>query len=110
MTTTTTQPTAEQVQEMREFLARVMRFPLTDIRITGDPATDRHADLVKSHTATETQGIRTTTTEKLCTVTAIEIDSILAGDIDRLPDGSPDLARGAAMFSQYLAERATLYP
>lgn len=107
---TTTQPTEEQVQEMREFLARVIRIPLMDIRITGDPATDRHTDLVKSHTETERHGIRTITTEKLCTVAAIEIDSILAGDIDRLPDGSPDLARGAAMFSQFVAERANLYP
>lgn len=103
-------PTEDQIQEMREFLARVIRTPLADIKVTGDPATDENTDVLKSYTATEENGNRTTTTEKLCMITAIEIDSILAGDIDRLPDGTPDLARGAAMFSQYVAERATLYP
>lgn len=107
---TTPAPTEEQIQQMREFLARVIRTPLMAISITGDPATDRNTDLIKSHVTHQTEWQRVTVTEKLCSITAVEIDSILAGDIDRLPDGSPDLARGASMFVKFVSERANLYP
>lgn len=97
------------VLTMRVFLARVVNVPLMSAKVTGDPATDENTDILKSYEVTEEAGATTTTMEKLDTLKALEIDSILAGHIDRLPDGSPDIARGAAMFSQFVAERATLY-
>ena len=98
------------VLAMRQFLARVIAVPLVSVRVTGNPAADENTDVLKSYQVTEDAGKRTVILEKLDAVQAMEIDCILAGELDRLPNGSPDLARGASMFSQYVSERATLYP
>ena len=99
-------PTAAEVQRMRGFLARVVRTPVSDIKVTGDPATDSNTDILL--TASEgPSGWKTL--KKLDLVRAIEIDNILAGDTRTRPDGNPDLPTGARMFADYLAQRRPLY-
>lgn len=99
-------PTPPEVQTMREFLARVVNTPLLGIKITGDPATDENTDLLRSYQ----KEAASVTIEKLCSIKAMEIDSILAGHIDLLPGGKPDIERGTAMFREFVAQPAKLYP
>ncbi len=107
MNATTTVPSPSEVHEMRKFLARVMRTPLQAINL----ATGENTDLLRRHHArTLEDGQVDTITEKLCSVEAIRIDNILAGHTDRLPDGTPDLARGAALYAAFLATRETIQP
>lgn len=90
-------PTPEEVQAMREFLARVVRVPLTDIDPEGDPSTGNR-DLLRAPS------------EKFDALRACTIDNILSGHTDTLPNGQPDLARGKAMFDDLLSERESLSP
>jgi len=64
--------TPPEILDMRAFLARVMRTSIFDIRVTGDPAHDRNADLVRVDPDDESGW------EKLCSLEAIEIDTMLA--------------------------------
>ncbi|MFM2198859.1 MAG: hypothetical protein RLZZ505_2291 [Verrucomicrobiota bacterium] len=63
--------TPQEIIEMRQFLARVMRTSIFDITITGDPANDRNADLVRVDPDDESGWV------KLCPIDAIEIDTLL---------------------------------
>ena len=98
------------VSTLRKFLFRVMNTPLASIKVTGDPATDENADLLKSYHITEENGTKTETLEKLDAIEAMRIDNILDGTTHRLPNGKPDLVRGADMFTAYVAERVKIYP
>lgn len=94
------------ILKIRRFLARLLETPLLSIKVTGDPATDENTDLLESYTVTRDS----VEIVKLCACSAIHIDNILAGDIDRLPDETPDLAKGAEMFGQFVAHPVKLYP
>jgi hypothetical protein len=59
---------------MRRFLARVVRTPLFEIRITGDPSHDRNADLVRVDPDDEAGWV------KLCSLEACEIDTMLENE------------------------------
>lgn len=63
--------TPQEILEMRQFLARVVRTPITEISITGDSAHDRNADLARVNPDDEAGW------EKLCPIEAIEIDTLL---------------------------------
>ena len=64
------------VQEKREFLARIVRTPITKLDI--DTHTD--ADLIKSFARNETETGNSTRLEKLDALKAIELDNRIAGD------------------------------
>ena len=59
---------------MRQFLARVVRTSIFDIKITGDSATDRNSDLVRVDPEDGSGWI------KLCSLEAIEIDTLLGNE------------------------------
>jgi hypothetical protein len=94
----TTTPNAAEVLEMRQFLARVMRTSIMEIKVTGDPATDENTDLLASYSKTETM----LSVEKLDALEAIEIDLKLSDPATQ--------SEGATMFRDYLAQRKQLYP
>ncbi len=83
---------AAGILTMREFLARMVRTPIAACRF-DNPATDENTDLNQS---IEQDG----TLEKLDSLRAIEIDNVLI----------EEPARGARLFSQFVASRANLCP
>lgn len=93
----------EAITRMREFLARVVRTPISAICLTGNPATDLNADLVKAAApGPGNDWSRPSMIEKLCALTAIHLDNVLA-------EGSnPEL--GAELFERYVCQRSHLYP
>lgn len=96
---------------MRLYLARVVRTHPLEVILTGNPADDVNADLVVSaQPGPGNDWTRPAMVELLDKVEAVRIDSILAGHLDQLPDGSPDIARGAALFAALLATRSPIYP
>jgi len=99
------------ILKMREFLARVVRTAPAAIKITGNPETDENTDLLTANVDPEDKADGVLYAS-LCKLTAMEIDSILAGHTpgDLLPDGQPDLERGALMFSQFVGNPPNLYP
>jgi hypothetical protein len=101
---------AAAVAKLRHFLYRVMMIPIGQIKVTGNPATDENTDILKSYQVTEAGGLKTVTIEKLDAIEAMRIDCILDGTFHPLPNGVPDIARGAKMFSQFVAQREKLYP
>jgi hypothetical protein len=66
--------TPPEILAMRQFLARVVRTPISRIRITGNPAHDWNADLARVN-PDDGSGW-----EKLCSLEAIEIDTMLANE------------------------------
>jgi hypothetical protein len=97
-------PTPAEILAMKVFLARVVRITPAAIKITGDPATDENTDLL---TAKVSEGFTHANLDKL---KAVEILCFLEGWTDTLPDGSPDIARGAAMYAEFVAHPLQLYP
>lgn len=102
--TKATAPTAEEIQSMRRFLARVIRTPPQAIKATGNPATDENSDLLTTDLFPE-EVAAGVTYKSLSKTRALEIDSILAGHWpeDLRPDGMPDIERGILMFSHFVA-------
>jgi hypothetical protein len=98
-----------ELERMRIFLARVVIAPPDAIKITGNPETDENTDLLTSrlHPEDASAGVLYAS---LCKGTALMIDSILAGEIDLLPSGEPDIERGKAMFREFVAHPVKLYP
>lgn len=63
-------------QEKREFLARIVRTPITALSTDSE----KNADLIKSYATSETEISNSTRLEKYDALKAIEIDNRLAGD------------------------------
>lgn len=87
--------TPSEVHHMRQFLARVVRTPITDIKVTGNQETDQNTDLLKLYVHQNGETI----VEKLDPLKAIEIDAVL----------KTHPAEGAAMYDAFIADRAPLY-
>lgn len=64
------------VQEKREFLARIVRTPITRL----DHEEEENADLIKKYTVNESENSSNRSLEKLDPLKAIEIDNKLSGD------------------------------
>jgi hypothetical protein len=98
-----------EIDRMRIFLARIILTPPAAIKITGNPKTDENTDLLTSKLNAEDLE-KGYTSASLCMFKAMTIDSILAGDIDLLPGGKPDIEKGKAMFRKFVAHPVNLYP
>ncbi len=98
------------VQEKREFLARIVRTPITDLKPeeTGSANNDLIKKWVKKFNVVsggEDMELCTETLEKLCPLKAIEMDNKLSGDD---PDANAVTALAEA-FAQ-LAQNASTLP
>jgi hypothetical protein len=104
--TARTSPPPEEIRTMRQFLARVVRTGISEIRLTGDPATDTNADLVKE--ASPGPGGDWTRPERIA-----KLDPLEAMAIDSMIDPeNPHLwnpAEAAQRFAAFLAGRVPLY-
>lgn len=94
---------------MQVFLSRVISTAPTTIKVTGNPATDENTDLLTARVSHEDKagGAIHATLDKL---EAGKILCLLKGWTDILPDGSPDIERGAAMYAEFVSRPARLYP
>lgn len=72
--------TTLSIQEKREFLARIVRTPITDIVIPDSNIGHKNTDLLKSYTKNESEMATSTKLDKLDALKAIEIDNKLSGD------------------------------
>ena len=79
------------VQEKREFLARIVRTPITSL----DHEEEENADLIKKYTVNESEKSSNRSLEKLDPLKAIEIDNKLSGD-DSESNAITELAQAIA--------------
>ena len=102
-------PTPDELLAMQVFLGRVIFTAPGGIKITGDPATDENTDLLTTRVSPEdaAEGVTRATLDKL---EAGRILCFLEGWTDTLPDGSPDIEQGAAMYAEFVAHPVQLYP
>jgi phage terminase small subunit len=80
------------LQEKREFLARIVRTPLSKI----DGECHETSDLIKSHASSESELSSSNRIEKLDPLKAIEVDTKLAGD-DPAANALADIAKSLGM-------------
>lgn len=96
---------ASEIMEVRRFLARVVRTPITSIRLTGDPATDTNGDLVRNCVAgpkKDWQNPRLI--EKLDAMEAIRIDIAF-----QQATSPVELAEAISAFNEFLDTRVPFY-
>jgi hypothetical protein len=72
----TASATVLTVTEKREFLARVVRTPITELQIEGESG----GDMIKSYSISESESSRNVRIEKHDPLKAIEIDNRIAGE------------------------------
>ncbi len=101
--------TPTEILAMQVFLSRVISTAPTAIKVTGNPATDKNTDLLTARVSSRDKagGAIYATLDKLA---AGEILCFLKGWTDTLPDGSPNIERGAAMYAEFVSRPALLYP
>ena len=109
MSTKESVPTPTEILAMQVFLSRVISTAPTTIKVTGNPATDENTDLLTARVSPrdKASGAIYATLDKLA---AGKILCLLKGWTDILPDGSPDIERGAAMYVEFVSRPARLYP
>ena len=94
---------------MQVFLRRVISTAPTAIKVTGNPATDENTDLLTARVSPEDKagGAFYATLDK---IEAGKILCFLEGWTDTLPDGTPNIERGTAMYAQFVSRPAILDP